>query len=661
MRDQAAYLAQLRALMPSGAAWPRHDDARLSQLLSGFSAELARIDGRALQLFDEIDPRTTAEMLLDWERVAGLPDPCAQQVLDIGELSGNAVDALPNTITLAAGASAVADAYNGQVVRLTGGTGAGQERTVTDYAVATNLLTWPEDFSNSVWLTGNAAIIANTATAPDGSITADTLTATGIGGYIFQNPSLFASAGGADYVASCFVKASTSSSFVILLAAAAIYQATFDLSAGAVSSTTGSVSAKIKPAVDGWWLISVVFEAVASNAYSELQFGRLAIGESAYIWGAFLGTTDGPYVATTSASATGKVATVDRKWSPEYLSLPGTAGNSVETAATPGQDITSDLEIRVCAALDDWSGTDANGLVEKQGAYRLLVVAVGTGVIRFDWWDSSLGGLQAVYSAEHGLSPGEKTHIKVTFDTDNGAGGATCRFYLSGDGETWSQLGSDAVTASTTEIDVVASTSLTLGERDLAAQASGAGRYYSAEIRNGIDGPVVASFNPFRDALAGDTSFQSSATGEVWTINQSGAIPAVLAGLPDSTTTYTVTRPPSDYVEQTTAERRAALLARLSVLGGQTPAWFTSLASALGYVITIDEFAEHSVDHDVDHPAYGADWPHAFQVNAGASSVTTLDVNGSVDDALASWGNSGLECAIDRLKPAHSTAIYSYT
>ena len=70
------YLRQLQALLPPGAAWPRDDDAALSRLLAAAADELARIDRRAEQLIDEADPRTTAEMLADWERVAGLPDPC---------------------------------------------------------------------------------------------------------------------------------------------------------------------------------------------------------------------------------------------------------------------------------------------------------------------------------------------------------------------------------------------------------------------------------------------------------------------------------------------------------------------------------------------------------------------------------------------------------
>lgn len=71
------YLQQLVALLPSGPAIPREPGSRLSRLLEAPAAELARIEGRAVALLDEADPRLTAEMLTDWERAFGLPNPCA--------------------------------------------------------------------------------------------------------------------------------------------------------------------------------------------------------------------------------------------------------------------------------------------------------------------------------------------------------------------------------------------------------------------------------------------------------------------------------------------------------------------------------------------------------------------------------------------------------
>lgn len=76
MHAAADYTEQLQALLPQGHAWPRSNDSWLGRLLAGLAEEFARVDGRAFNLLDEADPFTTLELLPDWERLAGLPDPC---------------------------------------------------------------------------------------------------------------------------------------------------------------------------------------------------------------------------------------------------------------------------------------------------------------------------------------------------------------------------------------------------------------------------------------------------------------------------------------------------------------------------------------------------------------------------------------------------------
>lgn len=74
--DAADYTAQLQALLPTGLAWPREPDAVMTALLAGLAEEFARLDSRIGDLFDEADPRSTLELIDEWERVLGLPDPC---------------------------------------------------------------------------------------------------------------------------------------------------------------------------------------------------------------------------------------------------------------------------------------------------------------------------------------------------------------------------------------------------------------------------------------------------------------------------------------------------------------------------------------------------------------------------------------------------------
>lgn len=70
------YYRSLQKHLPQGAAWPSDDDTPLNKLLLGLAQELARIDTRGHDLLREADPRTTYEMLSDWETAAGLPEEC---------------------------------------------------------------------------------------------------------------------------------------------------------------------------------------------------------------------------------------------------------------------------------------------------------------------------------------------------------------------------------------------------------------------------------------------------------------------------------------------------------------------------------------------------------------------------------------------------------
>lgn len=113
-------------------------------------------------------------------------------------------------------------------------------------------------------------------------------------------------------------------------------------------------------------------------------------------------------------------------------------------------------------------------------------------------------------------------------------------------------------------------------------------------------------------------------------------------------------------IDQTTAQRRAALVAKLTGLGGQSASYYIALAARLGYAITVTEFDLHEVTDDVEHPLYGTPWQFAWQVNAAQDTVGVLAVTDTVADPLAWWGNELLECVIRRLKPAHTHVLFAY-
>ena len=76
IRTAGQYQEQLRSLLPSGPAWDPERVPELHQVLQGLAEELARIDARAVDLLNEMDPAGVTELVPDWERMMNLPDPC---------------------------------------------------------------------------------------------------------------------------------------------------------------------------------------------------------------------------------------------------------------------------------------------------------------------------------------------------------------------------------------------------------------------------------------------------------------------------------------------------------------------------------------------------------------------------------------------------------
>lgn len=71
------YGQYLKALFPPGRAFPRGIDTNLHNFLLAWGDALARLDARVDTLMLEADPRTTTELLPEWETEVGLPDPCS--------------------------------------------------------------------------------------------------------------------------------------------------------------------------------------------------------------------------------------------------------------------------------------------------------------------------------------------------------------------------------------------------------------------------------------------------------------------------------------------------------------------------------------------------------------------------------------------------------
>lgn len=111
-------------------------------------------------------------------------------------------------------------------------------------------------------------------------------------------------------------------------------------------------------------------------------------------------------------------------------------------------------------------------------------------------------------------------------------------------------------------------------------------------------------------------------------------------------------------------ERRAAVVARVTHRGGQSPAYFQGLAASLGYAATVSEHQPFRAGQGrAGDPVYGPDWIFAWRVTTAQTAPRALFRAGqsAAGERLASWGLEPLECAVRAAAPAHTHVIFSYT
>ncbi|WP_168793608.1 YmfQ family protein [Paraburkholderia aromaticivorans] len=111
----------------------------------------------------------------------------------------------------------------------------------------------------------------------------------------------------------------------------------------------------------------------------------------------------------------------------------------------------------------------------------------------------------------------------------------------------------------------------------------------------------------------------------------------------------------------TTQQRVAQVVARLTATGGQSIAYYTAVAAALGYAITITQFVPSRFGKNFGTLFGGTAWAFAWQVNAPTFTISTLQFGGAFGTPFASWGNNVLQCELQRFAPAHTTVLFSYS
>ena len=158
----------------------------------------------------------------------------------------------------------------------------------------TNLLTYSEDYSNAAWTKTNSTVTANSATSPDGTVTADLISGTGAG----QNITQTVTANGTQQTLSFFVKKPSSGVFsgatllfYNLTTTSVIALANFSGETFTVNATTGTATSTAYG--NGWYRITLTNSSGLSSGnlltcylYPDNLSGASNANDTVLAWGA---------------------------------------------------------------------------------------------------------------------------------------------------------------------------------------------------------------------------------------------------------------------------------------------------------------------------------------------------------------------------------------
>lgn len=119
-------------------------------------------------------------------------------------------------------------------------------------------------------------------------------------------------------------------------------------------------------------------------------------------------------------------------------------------------------------------------------------------------------------------------------------------------------------------------------------------------------------------------------------------------------------------VAGSTRERQRAVVQRLTATGGQSIAYYTDLAAAMGVGIVIEEHHALTADCDCEDSATDDAWAFAWTVHVtdaddlGDFYDVWATADSDAEEPVRAFGSGQLECRIRRVAPAHTIPLFSY-
>ena len=168
----------------------------------------------------------------------------------------------------------------------------------------TNELSYSADFSDAYWAKTNATVTANQNVAPDGTLSADLITATAnIETGVYRTTAYTG-----NYANSVYVKKGTAQYFIINTDVPT-RRVWFNLDTGTIANTEGAVTGSIVSVGNGWYRCAAVSNSPKRQTFfvgNSSTDSSSAVGLTIFLWGAQVeaGSFATSYIPTTSASAT---------------------------------------------------------------------------------------------------------------------------------------------------------------------------------------------------------------------------------------------------------------------------------------------------------------------------------------------------------------------